>query len=273
MIMKKLYVLITALLGVLGSQAQTADNYVPLVREGVKWIYAYVPMYDESGYYSRFSVEIRGEIELDGVEYKQCWRTYIDTNNSHNEGETELLAYVREEGKCVYAVLPNHDSLSHTNPGIAGEKSDEWLVYDFNDIPTFYSKLPKETFYTLQGPIERGFEAQETDFVSVNGKQCKAWAINEPELQGTLVEGYGMLGDMHDQLFDPYFRSFNAWSGSNPMTCGVYSIVEDGKEVYHFADYDSMMPNDTPTINADVNGDGSVDINDVNAVINILLAQ
>ncbi len=33
------------------------------------------------------------------------------------------------------------------------------------------------------------------------------------------------------------------------------------------------MPNDTPTINADVNGDGSVDINDVNAVINILLAQ
>ena len=270
--MKKLFILFALLMSFAVTHAETND-YQPLVREGVKWIYAYVPMYDESGYYSRFSIEIRDEIVLDGVKYKQCWRSYIDTNNNHEAGETELLAYVREEGKRIYAVLPNHDSDSHTNPGIAGEKSDEWLVYDFNDIPTFYSKLPKETFYTLQGPVECGFEAQEADFVLVNGRQCRAWSINEPELQGTLVEGYGMLGDMHDQLFDPYYKSFNAWSDSDPMTCGVYSIVEEGKEVYHFADYDSLMPNDTPNLKPDVNGDGVVDIDDVNIVINAVLAK
>ena len=263
--MNKKTLILFAMLALLCNVMQ-ANDYQPLVREGVKWIYAYVPMYDESGNYSRFTIEIRDEIELDGVKYKQCWRTYKD-------GETELLAYVREENKRVYAVLPYHDSDSHTNPGIAGEKSDEWLVYDFNDIPTFYSKLPKETFYTLQGPIENGFEAQETDMVTVNDKQCRAWSIKEPEMQGILVEGYGMLGDMHDQLFDPYFRSFSAWSESNPMTCGVYSIVENGKEVYHFAEYDSLMPNDTPILNADVNGDGVVDIDDVNAVVNAVLAK
>ncbi len=115
--MNKKTLILFAMLALLCNVMQ-ANDYQPLVREGVKWIYAYVPMYDESGNYSRFTIEIRDEIELDGVKYKKCWRTYKD-------GETELLAYVREENKCVYAVLPYHDSDSHTNPGIAGEKSDE----------------------------------------------------------------------------------------------------------------------------------------------------
>ena len=75
--MKKILLLFALLMSFVGTHAETND-YQPLVREGVKWIYAYVPMYDESGYYSRFTIEIRDEIELDGVKYKKCWRTYKD---------------------------------------------------------------------------------------------------------------------------------------------------------------------------------------------------
>ena len=218
---------------------QLPDEYQPLVREGVKWIYAYSPKNEDE--LKCFSVEFSGEAEVNGLRYKQCWRQYLDRNGKPTEDPAELLAYVRENDKRVYAILLSHDSTTHTAPGLAGENPDEWLVYDFNEVSGFYAQMPQYMFYTTGGLIYKGFECNITSPVIIGHSTCPSYTVVEPGFSGVLVEGYGIIGDKHDYLLDPYYKSSDMWSSCVVMTCGMYSIVDNGIEVYHNSDYDSWI--------------------------------
>lgn len=234
--MKKIFVLLFVLFGF---GQLYADEYLPLVREGVKWIYAYYPTSSEDGLYERFSVEFTNA-EIDGVQYYECWRKFLDKNMIPTM-EAELLGYARENNRKVYAILPSHDGNTHTNPGLAGENQDEWLIYDFNEVSGFYAQMPQYIFYTTSGPIYKGFECLETSTMEIGQNICTAYTIQEPTFRGTLVEGYGIIGDFHDYLLDSYYISSNVLSMCDVMTLGLYSIIENGVEVYHNAEYDSIM--------------------------------
>ena len=78
-----------------------ASAYVPLVREGVKWVYYWD--YDNEPndgviYHCEYAMEISGDTIVNGVTYKKLYLHPL----SEPIGLSEPYALVREENKVVY---------------------------------------------------------------------------------------------------------------------------------------------------------------------------
>ena len=280
MIMKKLYILITALLGVLGSQAQTSDDYVPLVREGVRWVYLYSDVTASSneddiifkgqGDYAYF-MEFRGDTVINDITYKKL---YLSMSRNFDEWHLTPIAYMREENKRVLGFDANNIA------------DGENVYYDFGDMAAFAQEIYEMNPYWYESPFTV------TPFtVTVAGQPRNAYKIdNGWEWDYSLViEGIG--NDVNNML------SFGPLSGIPTCICPIplgLAQVEDlegnilyrgrysygpytgkgsialvnkiinvilGHEVFSHH-YDFPCTND-----CDVNADYVVDINDVNEII------
>ena len=219
--LKQLILATTLLLCSLSVLAQ-ADGYRPMVRPGVKWVYCFwyydgefVP-FQSKLVYGHISYEFDGQTEIDGKTYMKCWRT-IDDPKGNFDSEPVCVAYVREADKKVYAVYDEqyianvkyyhagfydyeaqmpyyYLSSGYTPSDIYSGKYvrlvDEFLIYDFNDIPAFYARHPKITYdFGLsykQLAADEGyndvitymFEATEADPVTILGRR-----VNRHKLQ------------------------------------------------------------------------------------------
>ena len=89
-----------------------ADEYLPLLREGVKWVYSeeFHDIYNiNEGDINlsdsrKYTIELRGDTVIAGETYKKCYRV-CDNEVNWTElafSKTQPVAFLREEGKKVY---------------------------------------------------------------------------------------------------------------------------------------------------------------------------
>ena len=179
---KTIFSILAVLMAGIGIQA-VADDYLPLVREGVRWHYNY---FIEDGNW-RFFYEFKGDTIINGNVYKKLYRTFVDgPNNTPFDVEitdkTTLECCMMEQNKVVYAVYENEYSVYemdvrfHSNPIVPGAETEYGvMLYDFNQ--------PSEDI---------------TGYCTIQGVKCNQYATkllynyqNEWFFDMELIEGFG----------------------------------------------------------------------------------
>ena len=217
--MKKL--LIIALLALLGmTQAAAQDyEYVPFVREGVKWVCFYDnPCSDDTGngtflptgdhYYS---LEIKGESIINGKLYKPV---HLYSGNSINEDNDTIPVYLREENKVVYGIIPNEDRYLECPVGIGTyvifpnmisdiHTNEEFVLYDFSNPEVFYNSI--SSMY-CEGYCY-------TDTVLIAGHYSKRHVFNDGA--ECIIEGIGYDGNGAGAMLNYFY----------PVTIGMTQVI------------------------------------------------
>ena len=235
--MKKFSIIVLAMMGFAGGYAQeTETDYVPMVREGVKWVYYFIN--GQSRATCHITYELSGEVEMNGKTYAKCWRTFGE-NGGIFETEPTVVAYLREEDKKVYAIYEDtfvgqtrnyhagyHEyqaneqgvlqiqgiswSMEKSINGYAyPEYNDEYLIYDFNDVEDFYDRYPAVTYNcgalypdypnTVISYMIRK-KATPSGTVLVNGRNLPKYNIS------TYIEESARAGQRNAAVVDPSAR-------------------------------------------------------------------
>ena len=237
-----------------------SDGYRPMVRPGVKWVYSLmdVGQTGEPTCYIHISYEFSGEATFNGASefnpvYMKCWRTIEDPKGRFSN-EPVLVAYVREENKKVYAIYDEnyigktryfHNGYRDYDPARGGygltrfvyggedlatafagnpcwgsTSMDEYLIYDFNDIPTFYARHPELVYV-----FGKEFEGRPDDNVTIGMRYVTSEA--EPVvISGREVKRYKLELQNHRGLTYYYATGVSA----APSTPGYISQQETGSE-------------------------------------------
>ena len=101
--------LLFALLALLGMSQVVAQEYeyVPFVREGVKWVYYYDFPFDNSYIASGkhyYTLEIKGDTILNNKCYK---KVHLYQGGAINTENDTIPVFLREENKIVYGIIPD----------------------------------------------------------------------------------------------------------------------------------------------------------------------
>ena len=106
------------------------DDYVPLVREGVKWVEYYNNSIENIE--SLTSYQFDGQKEIGGNIYSMLYAANINDATQNNR----LVAYVREQDKQIYIIPVDSEVYGCI---ISNEDINEYKIYDFNDITSPYT--------------------------------------------------------------------------------------------------------------------------------------
>ncbi len=252
--MKKTILLsILALLGITQAAAQDYE-YVPFVREGVKWVYRIQVELDDSvaedgeAHYSRYiqlyyNLEFKGDTVINGKSYKAMHKY---SGSAINEENDTIPIYMREEDKVVYGIVPDGRTYADCpinccdNAEIYSllKNGEEFILYDFNDPVSFnYSNSRYYQFYEDAGYRPYKF----TDMITVNGHKVRRH-----------VFGFGTFGDfcfVEGIGFDGIIRGFTlAYQYDTFMnetvTFHMSHVIEDGKIIYRSESEINKNPDD-----------------------------
>jgi len=167
---KSIFILLFTLLYV----SQTVSHeyeYVPFVREGVKWVYVcknpyWVEEFWEQVYYS---FEMKSDVLIGDKYYKPVQLTrYSDRIGSSKVVEDFTPVYLREEDKIVYAIIADGIFYPQCPVGYGGYigypyddspitcDSQEFKLYDFNDPMSLYEDLHPGPSYSVTSMIAFG---------------------------------------------------------------------------------------------------------------------
>ena len=250
---KTLLLTFLALLGMTQAVAQEYE-YVPFVREGVKWVYFYDNLFGDdilqmpSGK-QYYSFEMKGDVEINGTWYKPVVLShYIDNETSVTEDFTPV--YLREENKVVYAIQPDgimypkcpagiRKYIAYPSEGLPLKTSDkEFVLYDFNDPIALYDSIFAGDNETLNELNIKYVDYLGTDYVSVGQQQSKRHRYKCIYHQGDsesdfIVEGVGCDGTLGMPLFYFEYRI----SGFT-VDYHLSHVIEDGKIIYTGQFYD-----------------------------------
>ena len=250
--MKKTLLLLTlVVLGLTQTVAQDND-YLPIVREGVKWVNekVIVNQGDTTRYYYKY--EFRGndpETTLSGVIYNACY--YYTRSNLDVENDS-LIAGLREnqvgngiwflrnnayyrnldEGKCLlpfgfYTYADGGSTLLYT----FGEWGCDDFYLDLEDDLTYYADIWDEFIGYDVFLTEDNF--YETDPIFIDGVECERYIYigEDGDALAYVVEGIGFDSyDMGD-LLTPFTcrpdpdADYQEW-------CGLSHVVKDGQIIY-----------------------------------------
>ena len=289
-----------------------ASAYVPLVREGVKWVYYWD--YDNEPndgviYHCEYAMEISGDSVVNGVTYKKLYFHPL----SEPIGLSEPYALVREENKVVYFyydpyTLPGiycdtfywYIEWCDSPPLVAGETTNEWVLYDFNDVNRPFSNLMIEFLEEYGGRYSAIPEYTYSKTIELQGESAKVYVADFPTQY--LIEGLGYVG-LLDMTY-PQGWLYTASDICSAMPMGYpfyyyefsYMADNEGNVLYKGPAYTKMCDNnhdgkvdgddlnrliyfrlhpDRPweSYKYDANGDGEVDGADINEVINFILKK
>ena len=153
---KTLLISFLALLGITQAAAQEYE-YIPFVREGVKWVY-YI---DDYNYHVDFytnpargdnkayrTLELKGDTLINGKIYKAM---HLYSGESIDEENDTIPVFLREEDKKVYGIIPNGAKYDHCriynfwderlNGFDHWYNGEEFLLYDFQDPAAQWENL------------------------------------------------------------------------------------------------------------------------------------
>ena len=235
MLMKKtILITILALLGITQAVAQEYE-YVPFVREGVKWVYFYTN-YDDTYPASPYlpigtiylNLEFKGDTIINGKTYKAMHKYH---GNAINVNSDTIPIYMRENDKVVYAIVPNgifYKDCPIGNYAWTEEEYEpcyngqEFILYDFNNPVTYWDDLVNQHNWY-----------QYTDTIVVGQHLAKRVVGNMPVIFHQ-IEGIGIDG------YSSYILSFFM-----PMLVGIGGpffhlshVIEDGQIIYKGFNFD-----------------------------------
>ena len=283
--------------------------YVPLVREGVKWVYVFDnSMYIEGDLWGTgdflYFYQFKGDTIINGDIYKKL---YCSLSRDMDTEKMCPVAFLREVDKKVYALpceRPHHE-FDGTNfyPSIQAydglfaryDLIDEGLIYDFGDMGT------------MQLIFSTGFE--DDDFcikegeTTLNGLAVKTYELHNSYGMGDiyLVEGVGPDGKPDGRLegcgdFLEPLPIENFITGVRPIKAGLVALEDlegnvlyKGIRYYEPGGYAKYFDVDVSHVNQlidallgkkpiylrwdDMNADGIVDVTDVNLLIDRILGK
>ena len=230
--MKKTVFGLLMLMGITGVQAQEYE-YVPLVREGVQWVYAFLTHQqpsDNCGAWLEtfYTLEFKGDTTINGQEYKNL---VFNLSNKVSEPLIGTLAYMRELDKRVYAIVNNDFNnydhfMTQGYPRIenVGGADGELVIFDFNDLKQFY----------YENSVANLNEAQDT---LINGSIRHYYTLNTNS-KFKVIEGIGedIVGNF---LFPFCVRWPNC---QKTMTMGLcYVLDADGNIEYYGSKYAELQ--------------------------------
>ncbi len=221
------FILMLAVLGMTQVVAQEYE-YVPFVREGVKWKYV-VSHYDEiSEKYTHqyFYLEFKGDTILNGKTYKMMHK--YSTVNPNPENDT-IPVFMREENKIVYAITPQGSvypdclvGLYYGSPDNLG--GEEFILYDFNNPTDFW----KRQINDFHGEGADAYLTASVDTIQVGEHKSKCYAYSiMSNTSFCIVEGVGYDSQLGYTLY-PFIPSIS----SSPVMYGLIHVVENGEIVY-----------------------------------------
>ena len=246
--MKKLFlILMLALLGMTQTVAQDYE-YVPFVREGVKWVY-YITNYhggpsdyDPNPRTIYRTLEIKGDTVINGKSYKIMHKYDGDGFNLESEKD-EIPIFLREEDKIVYGLVPEGTMYYDLQDCLIGDtrfipfetvySGAEFVLYDFNDPVAFWTSL-----------VDNADDGHQYDHISMDtivvGNHLAKRYVGEVIGEFEIIEGIGYSGHSSYPL-----GAFQG-SGSGVMSAHTYfsHVIEDGKIIYKTDNYndDSYLP-------------------------------
>ena len=212
-----------ALLGMTQAAAQEYE-YVPFVREGVKWVcdIPYEDIYNMVIRHNYFTLELAGDTVIDGKCYKAMHKYSGDGINWEND---TIPIYLREEDKVVFGIVPDGKTYDECPVGIDSDQEmmekissgEEFVLYDFNDAVGFIESwciIPDFNSFVSRKVI--------TDMVAIEGKLSKRY-ISQCVGDFCLIEGIGF-----DSLYGGYPLSLQKHK------CPVFldHVIKDNEVIY-----------------------------------------
>ena len=210
-------------------------NYVPFVREGVKWVYYY---YNGDDYYPAdpnlasgmvyLNLEFKGDTVINGKTYKAMHKYYGEAINEEND---TIPIYMREEGKVVYAIVPDckfyldcpignyEGSAEDFN---AMEQGREFVLYDFSDPVAYWNQAFNQQDW-LTG----------IDTITV-GKHLAKRYTGEHWGRFYIIEGIGFDASSCYTLC--FFMPMS--TGYGDVYFGLSHVIEGGEIIYATDNYD-----------------------------------
>ena len=236
--MKNLFlILLLALLGMTQAVAQEYE-YVPFVREGVKWVYANKTIFHDGGPYDKpdnglgvvyHTLELKGDTVINGKAYKAM---HMYSGEAIDMEHDTIPVYLREEDKVVYGIVPE-GTKSYSECPVGNlymffyvindidecYHGEEFVLYDFKDFEGYISNISHEHMYPI---------SMITDTVVVGNHKAKRHNIYNSHVQ--FIEGVGAVNDgsgytiypMVPQILD--ITSYDIYYLSH--------VVEDGEIIY-----------------------------------------
>ena len=233
---RKILVTLLGMLGIFQLIAQEYE-YVPFVREGVKWVY-YISNYNyDKDYYSNpargdntiyRTLELKGDTVINGKTYKVMHKYSGDAINEAND---TIPVFLREEDKMVYGIIPDRRwiddcpvqnflcALNH----IAFNNGEEFLLYDFQNPEAYWDSLLNSTSYASDYAYNHLF----TDTIAIGDKLAKRY-VGQIWYEYQTIEGIGLFGRNCSPLylFDPEIM------GLHNQRMGLEKVVENGEVIF-----------------------------------------
>ncbi len=237
---KTILITLFALLGVTQMVAQEHE-YIPFVREGVKWVYFTRDLY--SRHYNH-ALELKGDVEINGTMYKAMHKY---SGEEINWEDDTIPVYLREEGKVVYGIVPDGKIYNDCPVGNDGDEEmmakiaagEEFILFDFNDPVKFVDEVSGLPSVISHHVIE--------DMTTVGGKPAGRFVsmyVCQDRIPFTfcLVEGIGYDGNSGNVY--PLSASCR-FADSGIGSCYV---EENGEVIYEAVAYNAPAPNLYDTI-------------------------
>ena len=227
--MKKILICFLSLLGMTQALAQEYE-YVPFVREGVKWVYYIRNLnYDEYENPSQGdnvvyrTLELKGDTVINGKAYKAMHKY---SGGGINEGNDTVPILLREEDKIVYGIVP--EGKRYPDCPIYNEFSsvdmyngEEFVLYDFNDPVAYWEDLVNHE----GGYCE--YRPDYTDMILVGNRMTKRY-VGELFGEFQIIESIGLIGENSYTL--GFFMPQS--TGMHGTYFGLCQVIENGKVVY-----------------------------------------
>lgn len=219
-------------------QNYVEDRYLPVIREGVKWVNEYVEISDEGTTSHYYSYEFKGNHpELDS--YNRVFKAVYSKNydaNGVGYGEETLVAGLREDEACI---------LSFRNEPLG------WMT----NLINFYTYQGNDDVRLLHENLEGMWDIDyyinnqayphmnllntdnfvEADPIEIDGVLCSriAYIGEQGDTLAYLVEGIGFDSREWGDLLTPFTQYPDADCGEcYKELCGLSHVVKDGKIIY-----------------------------------------
>ncbi len=232
--MKKITLFLLGLL-VMTSASAVEYQYLPLVKEGKKWVYFYS---NGPGFYVG---QLVNTTEMNGHKYINYYVQEGVSTPEINLEEANLRAFFREENKRVYIVYNNWDvdqddgHIYYRQYKFAkyfDEATGENVLYDFNDVTD-----PYVNHYNNDQPLLEGLD------VVITQEQLGDYLSNLYIIGDKVViaEQCGAVKDIlqnNDMMLNPLNPMYH--NGGEPTRILAY-IEDDGKIIYKGESYEAAM--------------------------------